>query len=116
MTIANDAMVPWIAAAAVIGFLSVCVWHNRRTGYQSEPVEKIPLGEAIALIKQSLTLSEDGLPGQLAGAWVTSTQTDQLISLNSALQNRRQVAPYQTNEIEAPVYAESNIEEPIVRS
>jgi hypothetical protein len=113
MTIAMASMVPWIATAAVIVFLTVCVWHNRRTGYQSEPIEKIQLGEALILIKQSLTW-KDAPPDS---ALFTSIHTDQLISLNSALQNRQQVAPYQANEVEAPVEAEANVaDESTVRS
>lgn len=114
MTIAMDAMVPWLATTAVIVFLAGCVWHNRRSGYQSEPIEKIQLGEAIALIKQSLTWSESPEPSP---ALLISTQTNQLINLNSALQNRQQVAPYQENQVEVPVDAEvKTVEEEVVKS
>ena len=116
MTIAMDPMVPWLATAGVIVFLTVCVWHNRRTGYQSEPTEKIQLGEALTLIKQSLTWKDASLE-QLSSALVTSTHTDQLISLSSALQNRQQVTPYQANKVEALVEDEASIaDESTVRS
>lgn len=116
MTIAMDSMVPWLATAGVIVFLTVCIWHNRRTGYQSEPIEKIQLGEALTLIKQSLTW-KDASPEQLSSALFTSTHTNQLISLNSALQNRQQVTPYQANEVEALDEAEADVrDESTVRS
>jgi hypothetical protein len=112
-----DAVVPWIASAAVVVFLTVCVWYNRRTGYQSERAEKIPLGEAIALIKQSLAWGEDALPvaGRPSAGSIMGTQTEQLISLNSALQNRLRVVPCEANELEAPVDAEATVEQSAVR-
>jgi hypothetical protein len=119
MTDAMDAAVPWLASGTVAIFLIVCVWHNRRTGYQKARAEKMPLGEAIALIKQSLSFGDDALP--VASRPVatqtsfTSTQTEQLLSLNSALQSNR------PSEIEEPVradafVAEALIEEPSVRN
>jgi hypothetical protein len=116
MTIAVDAMVPWLASVAVIVFLIGCVWHNRRTGYQSERAEKIRFGEAVALIKQSLTWGDELLPvaGRGSVASIMSTQTEQLISLSSALRNRRLVVPSQGNEIEASVDAEALVGQPTV--
>jgi hypothetical protein len=103
-----DALIPWIASAGVIIFTMVCVWHNRRTGYQSERHEKIPLGDAITLIKESLSLRNDDelpAPGQESGASTVTGQTEQLLSLNCALQNGRQAI-----EIETPVGEEAVLE------
>jgi len=124
MTNAMDAGVPWLASGAVAVFLIVCVWHNRRTGYQRVRAEKIPLGEAIALIKQSLSFRDDALPvaSQAVATQppIMSTQTEQLLSLNSALQSNRQTLPA-SSEIEEPVRAdafgaEALIEESTVRN
>lgn len=119
MTNAIDAGVPWIASGAVVVFLIVCVWHNRRSGYQRIRAEKIPLGEAMARIRQSLSLREDALPvaNQPSTASNMSTQTEQLLSLSSAL---KRPVPVQPNEVGEAVPAEALgadalVEEPAVR-
>jgi hypothetical protein len=79
-----------MAAGAVVVFLVVCVWHNRRTGYQRMRDEKITLGEAVAQIRQSLALSHHASPAM--------AQTEQLLKLSSVLEYRRQTQEMQPEE------------------
>lgn len=79
-----------MAAGAVVVFLMVCVWHNRRTGYRRMRDEKITLGEAVAQIRQSLALSHHALPAM--------AQTEQLLTLSSVLEYRRQTPDAQQAE------------------
>ncbi|HEY3825107.1 MAG TPA: hypothetical protein VGL82_11145 [Bryobacteraceae bacterium] len=89
MTNAMETGVPWMATGAVVMFLIVCVWRNRRTGYQRPRSEKITLGEAMARIRQSLALSHHAVPtGDLRLAQ-SLRQAEQLLSLSSILDYRR---------------------------
>lgn len=85
MTSAMEFGVPWMAAGAVVMFLSFCVWHNRRTGYQRIRGEKISPGEAIIRIRQSLALSYHALPVADLGSVSPFVQTEQLLRLSSIL-------------------------------
>jgi hypothetical protein len=99
----------WLVWGAVIIFLVVCVWHNRRVGYQRVRAEKITLGEAMARIKQSLSFSEEALSvaSRPSNAPIATTTAEQLVCLNSALGG-------QINEIGAQVQHEATIEEPAI--
>jgi hypothetical protein len=111
MTNAIDAAVPWIASGAVVVFLTACVWHNRRTGYKRARAEKLSFREAMARIRQSLALGDETLPFATqpsTPAIITSTQTEQLLSLHSAL--KRPAVPAQVNnEVDVPLTEESAV-------
>ncbi|HEX4136656.1 MAG TPA: hypothetical protein VHY84_18745 [Bryobacteraceae bacterium] len=99
MTNAMETGVPWIATGAVVMFLIVCAWCNRRAGYHRMRGEKITLGEAMARIRQSLALRHHALPVADSGLEHPMAQTEQLLSLSSILEYRQQTAASQPEEV-----------------
>jgi hypothetical protein len=114
MTNVIDAGVQWLAYGVAGVFLMVCVWHNRRTGYQSVRSEKISLSEAMALFKRSLTSGDHAVlvAGQESMPSIRGSQTEQLLSLNSALGSGWPASPCpvserQPSELEEPLHADA---------
>src|SRR5579863_5596337 len=103
MITAIDSSVPWVALGTVVVFLIVCVWHNRRVGYQRVRTEKIGIGEALALIKRSLSVGDEVLSvaAPQSEASMGNSTAGQLVRLNSALE---QDGP--------PVSVEAPVEQP----
>jgi hypothetical protein len=109
MTSAMNSGVPWLAAGTVVVFLIVCVWHNRRIGYRRVRAETITIGQAMAQIRISLSLSRadwvlSATREQAAALNVNST-AGQLVCLNSALGQK-----------EPQVHADAAVEERVTRA
>jgi hypothetical protein len=101
--------VQWLAYGVAGIFLIVCVWHNRRTGYQSVRSEKISLGEAMALLKGSLTAGDHAVlvaSRELVSS-IRGSQTEQLLNLNSALGSGWRASPCLASEPEQSIHADA---------
>jgi hypothetical protein len=124
MTNGNSTFVQWLAAGAAAAVLMVFARRNRRHGYQKVRPTESPVQEAmlwLAQLRESLSLSSDGdtLPthSQRSASSLAQGHTEQLLSLNSALQQYgRQASLYQTSELEASRSADAHTERPAVQA